>query len=77
MHQNLVVESLKQSERDMPRMLLRNGVTDGTKITASEHVGNMFMLLCAIHTKDECEIFCDGLGVEGISLSDLRIKFMI
>jgi hypothetical protein len=47
LHQNLVVESLKQSERDIPRMSLRNGVTDGTKMTASERVGNMFILLCA------------------------------
>ena len=29
-------------------MLSHNGVTDGTKMTASERVGNMFMLLCAI-----------------------------
>ena len=33
LHQNLVAESLKQSERDMPRMFLRNSVTDGTKMT--------------------------------------------
>ena len=52
LHQNLVAESLKQSERDMPRMLSGNGVTDGTNMTASERVGKMFMFLCAIHTKD-------------------------
>ena len=56
LHQNLVAESLKQSERDMPRMLPHNGVTDGTKMTSSERVGNMFMLLCAIHAKDGREI---------------------
>ncbi len=47
LHQNLVETSLKQSERDIPRMSARNGVTDGTKMTASERVGNMFILLCA------------------------------
>ncbi len=57
LHQNLVVASLKQSERDIPRMSSRNGVTDGTKMTASERVGNMFILLCAIHTKDGRESF--------------------
>ena len=48
LHQNLVAESLKQSERAMPRMSLHNGVKDGTKMTASERVGNMFMLLCPL-----------------------------
>ena len=71
-HQNLVANSLKQSERDMPRMSLRNGVTDGTKMTASERVGNMFMLLCAIHSNDGHDIFRDGLGAEGISLSAIK-----
>ena len=37
-------------------------------MTASEHVGNMFMLLCAIHTKDGSEILREGLGAEGIAL---------
>ncbi len=49
--------SLKQSERDIHRMSLRNGVTDGAKMTASERVGNMFIFLCAIHTKDGRESF--------------------
>ena len=30
-------------------------------MTASERVGNMFILLCAIHTKDGCGIFLEGL----------------
>ncbi len=41
----------------MPRMSSRNGVTDGTKMKASERVGNMCMLLCVIRTKDGREIF--------------------
>ena len=56
----------------MPRMSSCNGVTDGTKMTASERVGNMFMLLCAIHTNDGHAIFRDGLGAEGISLSAFK-----
>ena len=31
------------------------------QMTASERVGNMFILLCAIHTKDGCGIFLEGL----------------
>ena len=51
LHQNLVETSLKQSERDIPRMSSRNGVTDGTKMTASKRVGNMFILLCVIYQR--------------------------
>ena len=56
----------------MPRMSLCNSVTDGTKMTASERVGNMFMLLCAIHTNDGRDIFCEGLGAAGISWSAIK-----
>ncbi len=56
----------------MPRISSHNGVTDGTKMTASERVGNMFMLLCVSHTKDGREIFCKGLNAEGISLSAFK-----
>jgi hypothetical protein len=73
LHHNLVVASLKQSERDMPRMSLRNGVTDGTKMTASERVGNMFILLCcAIHTTDGHGIFREGLKAYHISLTAFK-----
>ena len=47
LHQTFVAESLKQSERDMPKTSSRNGVTDGTKMTASERVGNMlYVVVC-------------------------------
>ena len=72
LHQNLVTESLKQSERDVPRMSSRNGVTDGTKMTASERVGNMFMLLCASHTKDGRGILHNGLNELDIALSSFK-----
>ena len=41
-------------------------------MTASESVGNMFMLLCVIHTKDGHGIFHEGLGAEGISLTAFK-----
>ena len=72
LHHNLVTESLKQSERDMPRMSSRNGVTDGTKMTASERVGNMFILLCVSHTKDGRGILNSGLNELGIALSAFK-----
>ncbi len=72
LHHNLVTESLKQSECDMPRMSSRNGVTDGTKMTDSERVGNMFMLLCVIHTNDGRGIFQNGLNELDIALSDFK-----
>jgi len=72
LHHNLVTESLKQSERDMPRMSSRNGVTDGTKMTASERVGNMFILLCVSHTKDGRGILNNGLNELGIALSAFK-----
>ena len=31
-------------------MSIRNGITDGTKMCASERVGNCFVLLCVMHT---------------------------
>ena len=66
------VKLLKQSERDMTRMSSRNCVTDGTKMTASERVGNMFILLCVSHTKDGRGILNNGLNELGIALSAFK-----
>ena len=41
-------------------------------MTASERVGNMFMLLCVTHTKDGHGIFRKGLDELGISLSAFK-----
>ena len=60
LHHNLVYEATHQSERDIPKMSARNGVTDGTKMSASERVGNMFILLCPFHTNDGASLFLDG-----------------
>jgi hypothetical protein len=43
LHQNLVKDAALQSECDMPQMSDRNGVTDGSKMTACEHVRNLFI----------------------------------
>jgi hypothetical protein len=40
----------RQSERDIPRGSMRNGLIDGTKCQSSERKGNLFHLLCIAHT---------------------------
>jgi len=72
LHQNLVKDASRQSEQDMPRMSDRNGVTDGTKMSASERVGNMFLVLCALHTELGKEIFSDGCNESGISMQQIK-----
>ena len=50
LHRSLVLDAQRQSEKDIPRMSVRNGITDGTKMAGSERVGNCFILLCVMHT---------------------------
>jgi len=51
LHRQLVKDAQCQSKRDFPRMSVRNGITDGTKMCRSERVGNAFILLCLFHTQ--------------------------
>ena len=51
LHRCVVSDAQHQSERDFPRMSLCNGITDGTKMFGSEHVGNCFILRCLFYTK--------------------------
>jgi hypothetical protein len=51
LHQCLVRDPQRQSEKDFPHMSLRNGITDGTKMCRSERVGNCFILLCLFYTE--------------------------
>jgi hypothetical protein len=36
LHHCLLMDAEQQSERDFPRMSIRNGITDGTKMWGSE-----------------------------------------
>jgi hypothetical protein len=56
----------------MPLTSDRNGVTDGTKMSASEHVGNLFLLLCAMHTETGKDIFSNGCTESGITLQRMK-----
>ena len=49
------------------------GVTDGTKISAIEYVGNMFLILCLMHTHDGRQLFTDGLDDIGIALRAIKV----
>jgi hypothetical protein len=50
LHRRLVINAERQSKCDFPRMSIRNGITDGTKMCGSERVGNCFVLFCVMHT---------------------------
>jgi len=47
----MVRDEQRQSERDFPRMSIRNGVIDSTKMCESERASNCFVLLCVMHTQ--------------------------
>ena len=68
LHRCLVMDAQRQSEREMPRMSIRNGITDGTKMCGSERVGNYFILLCAVNTHQ-------GRALLGPHLSKKKISF--
>ncbi len=36
----------RQSDRDFPRVSMRNGIIDDTKCQAEEQKGNLFLLSC-------------------------------
>ena len=62
LHRCLVGDAQRQSERQMPRMSIRNGITDGTKMCGSERVGNCFILLCALYTTQGKTLLSAGLA---------------
>ena len=51
-----------QSERDFPRPSQRNYVLETSKTQATEIMGNLFLLLCALHTTMG-ESICESAGV--------------
>jgi hypothetical protein len=50
--QHILISNLikRQSEHDFPRGTMRNGLIDGTKWQSSKRKGNLFQLLCIVHT---------------------------
>jgi hypothetical protein len=72
LHCRLVRDAEQQSERDFPRMSIRNGITDGTKKCRSEQVGNCFVLLCAMHTYSGQKLMWKEMKDRTISLKKLK-----
>jgi hypothetical protein len=56
----------RQSERDFPRGLMRNGLIDGTKCQSSECKGNLFRLLCIVHRTKVRLVLKTALGLSDI-----------
>ena len=50
LHQQISTDILHQSDKDIPRGSVRNGILDGTKCQSSERRGNLFRLLCLSYT---------------------------
>lgn len=68
LHRCLVMDAQHQSERDFPRMSIRNGITDGTKMCGAERVGNCFILLCVMHTSLGKKLMSKEMKLKKISL---------
>ena len=64
----MVRDAQRQRERDFPRMSIRNGVADGTKMCGSKRVGNCFVLLCVMHTQLGQNLLAKEMGAKRISL---------
>jgi hypothetical protein len=56
----------------MPRASERNNPTENTKMTASERVGNMLLLLCAVHTVTGAALFREKLEERNLTIEDLQ-----
>ena len=69
LHQNMVRDSTRQSERDEPRKSTRAGFCDGSKMTAMERVGNLHELLVLSYAQS-------GYDIIKPILSDHRISIM-
>ncbi len=72
LHHCLVMDEQRQSEQRMPRMSIRNGITDGTKMCGLERVGNFFILLCVMNTTSGKCLLSNGLSRERIPLKRFR-----
>ena len=73
LHRCMVRDAQRQSEQDFPRMSIRNGVTDGTKMCGSERVGNCFVLLCVMHTQLGQSLLAKEMAAKRISLQSSQI----
>ena len=62
LHVMMAYNIKRQSERDLPWGLIRNGIIETTCCQSSERRGNLFLLLYIAHTVDGSELLKCGLG---------------
>ncbi len=67
LHHTLHFDYNRNSERDFPRGSVRNGALKNTLVSATEHRGNMFLLLWLCHTDAVCKYFKRILRQSGIN----------
>ena len=72
LHQNMVHDSTRQSERDEPRNSYRACLCNGTKMTAMERIGNLHELLVLTYTQSGCDIIKPILRKHRITISKWR-----
>ena len=72
LHQRLVNDSARQSDRDFPRNSSRSGALDGTKMSATERLGNMMILMCLCHTTMGVDLLRRGWKKNNIRHTDFR-----
>jgi len=70
--QHLVLDGSRQSKRDFPRTSTRTGVLDGTKMSATERLGNLMVLLCLAHTTQGIALLRRGWQKNNIGHQDFR-----
>jgi len=72
LHQHLVNDVARQSEKDFPRSTVRNGFGDGTKMSSVEAVGNLHIQLCVSYTQSGIDLLRDGWATHRISQKEYR-----
>ena len=70
LHQNMVHDSMRQSERDEPRKSHHAGLCNGTKMTAMERIGNLHELLVLTYTQSRYDIIKPILRKHRITISN-------
>ena len=78
--ENVARDAARQSERDFPRICPpRKGFGDGTKMTASDRIGNLFIMLCVSYTQSGKDLLADGWRQQRISQTEYRnsIKLLL
>lgn len=77
LHQKLVHDASRQSEKDLPRMSSRNGAFDGTKMTANEIMGCAAVIAVAANTVQGRNILKPGLESRNIKMVDFHMSLYL